>query len=130
MCPQLTHLDPASVFPSSSTPQETYAFHRDRLSAIRESYLPELLVAYNTALQPAAHLCSRDHFIASLELGRTIAGNPEFLRCLQKARRMRELLDGLARTSYAMLQLNEQKPAASKVRGKSGKTLGIWDITA
>ena len=73
---------------------------------------------------------SRDNFIESLELGRAISGNDELIRCFQKAQRMRELVDALALTSKEMLVVNETRGHNSKQRGKTSKTLGIWDIRA
>ena len=95
---------------------------------IREAYFPELVIAYNSALQSAGHLISRDNFINHLELGRTVSENEELIRCFQQVMRMRELVTCLALTSKAMLTLNEQKPHHTKQRGKGPKTLGIWDI--
>ena len=108
--------------------QELFDKHQSRLEGIRGAYLPELILAYNSALQSAGHLISRDYFIVSLELGSAIASNDGIVRCFSEARRMRELVDCLALTSKAMVKVNETKNNSSKKRGKGPKTTGIWDI--
>lgn len=100
------------------------------LKAIREAYLPELVLAYNSALQSAAHLISREHILQSLDLATDVAANDELARCFTASGRMRELVDAFALSSKAMLKLNEQavKVAPKKRRGRSGESLHIWDV--
>lgn len=125
----MTSSDLSPTLPDDDT-KNVYQKHQVLLAGIREAYLPELVLAYNSALHCAGHLISRDNFIGSLELGKSISTNDELIRCFTHAKRIRELVDSLALTSKAMLKLNEQKPHASKQRGKGPKTLGIWDIKA
>lgn len=99
------------------------------LRAIREAYLPELVLAYNSALHSAAHLISRDHLLQSLDLATNVAENEELIRCFAATSRMGELVDAFALSSKTLLRLNEQAgKGAKKRRGRRGETLGIWDI--
>ncbi|KAL9050986.1 MAG: hypothetical protein Q9162_006306 [Coniocarpon cinnabarinum] len=121
--------EPTLYFPGESS-EARFARHTATLQSIRETHLPEIILAFNSSLTCAGWYVSRDSFIDSLELGRTISENDELVRCFQKAERMRELVDALALTSKRMLLANENKGQGSKRRGKTRRTLGIWDVRA
>jgi len=102
----------------------------EELTAIREAYLPQLILAFHSALQSAAFLISREHLLQSLDLANDVAANEELTRCFVASGRMGELVDAFALSSKAMLQLNEQPggSSAKKRRGRQGETLDIWDV--
>ncbi|KXT02713.1 hypothetical protein AC578_5450 [Pseudocercospora eumusae] len=98
---------------------------------IRQWYVPELVIAYNTVLHSAGYLISRDNLIDSMDLSVTIADDKNRLSevCVQ-AGRMRELVASFASTSKAMLILKAEgkKWTSRKMKGREGKDLGIWEI--
>ncbi|EME88274.1 uncharacterized protein MYCFIDRAFT_55271 [Pseudocercospora fijiensis CIRAD86] len=98
---------------------------------IRQWYVPELVIAYNTVLHSAGYLISRDNLIDSMDLSVTVADEKNLLSevCVQ-AGRMRELVASFASTSKAMLVLKAEgkKWTSRKMKGREGKDLGIWEI--
>lgn len=98
---------------------------------IREWYIPELIIAYNTVLHSAGHLISRDNLIDSMDLSVLIADDQNHLsEVFVQARRMREIVASFAATSKAMLRLKAEgkKWTSRKQKGREGKDLGIWEI--
>ena len=76
------------------------------LAMLRELYLPEAILAYNTVLHTAGYMITRDNLIASMELSVTVARQDLGLaEVFVKAGRMGELVSSLARSSEATLSL-------------------------
>ncbi len=101
----------------------------EELKMIRDAYLPEMILAYNSALHCAAHLVTREHLLKSLDLATILAEKQTLIDCFTATGRVGELVDAFALTSRAVLTLNEKSSKSSKKRTRSGRTLGIWDIT-
>lgn len=106
------------------------------LDYIRQNYLPEMLIAYNTVLHAAGNLITRDSLLDSMELSAAIAngksaddGQDNGLReCFVRAGRMRELVQSFALTSKAMLVLKAEGKEWKARRERKGMDLGMWEI--
>lgn len=102
------------------------------LAFIRDTYVPEVVVAYNTVLHAAGNLITRDALLESMDLSVAIAstdgeGNG-LAECFQRSGRLRELVSSFALTSKVMLVLKaEGKPWKAR-KDREGKALGIWEI--
>lgn len=102
------------------------------LSMIRELYLPEAIIAWNTVLHSAGYMITRDNFVASMELSVLVANEDLGLtEVFVKAGRMRELVSAFAQTSKAMLVLRgkgQHKPWRTKMNRREGRDGGVWDL--
>lgn len=109
----------------------------EQLGKIREAYLPELVMAYLSALVFTANALSvregRQAAVDGVELANAVAENKELCRCFQARGRMRELMDGLALCSRALLKCNEDSPLSkttkSKKRSKGPNKTAVWDVS-
>jgi nuclear pore complex protein Nup107 len=101
------------------------------LVKIRNWYLPEVVLAYNTVLCAGAHMISREHLLRSMELANDVANDKTGLaECFIEAGRMRELVLAFAQSSETMLKLNEMNQGKRERKNKAGKNLDIWEIKA
>ncbi|EMD00818.1 hypothetical protein BAUCODRAFT_61324 [Baudoinia panamericana UAMH 10762] len=97
------------------------------LEEVRVAYLPEIILAYNSALYTAGPTISRDAYIESMDLSVAVADERNGLaEAFTKAGRMRELVTSFAQASKLMLVMkaNGRPRKANKI----GKDLGIWEI--
>lgn len=102
----------------------------DTFAAIRDLYLPEALIAYNTVLHSAGYLITRDSLIKSMDLSVAVAREENRLAGpLVRAGRMKELVKSFALSAKAMLVLKGlgHKPWRPR-RDREGKDPGIWEI--
>lgn len=102
-----------------------------RLAELREAYLPEVLLAYNSVLHFAGHAISRELLLQSMEFAASVAAQgSDVAACFISAGRMRELVDALAITSKAILKANEQGSKVHKGRKKAshGESLNLWTV--
>lgn len=102
----------------------------DTFTSLRDLYLPEALIAYNTVLHSAGYLITRDSLLKSMDLSVAIAKEENKLTApLIRAGRMRELVKSFALSAKAMLVLKGlgHKPWRTK-RDREGKDPGIWEI--
>lgn len=100
------------------------------LAHIRDLYLPEAIIAYNTALHTAGYMITRHYFITSMDLAVLVAKEELGLtQTFVNAGRMRELVTSFALSSKAMLSLREtgHKPWKPK-KDREGKDGGIWEV--
>jgi nuclear pore complex protein Nup107 len=101
------------------------------LVKIRNWYLPEVVLAYNTVLCAGAHMISREHLLRSMELANDVANDKTGLaECFIESGRMRELVIAFAQSSETMLKLNELNQNKRERKNKAGKNLDIWEIKA
>lgn len=100
------------------------------LLQIRNTYLPEVIIAYNTALYTAGPTISRESYIESMDLSVAVASESSGLtECFVQAGRMRELVSSFAQTSKMMLIMKASGgPRKTAKKEKAGKELGIWEI--
>lgn len=99
-------------------------------AGLRDLYLPEALIAYNTVLHSAGYLITRDSLLKSMDLSVAVAREENRLTGpLVRAGRMRELVKSFALSAKAMLVLKGlgHKPWRTK-RDREGKDPGIWEI--
>jgi nuclear pore complex protein Nup107 len=99
-------------------------------AAVRDLYLPEALIAYNTVLHSAGYLITRESLLKSMDLSVAIAQEENSLTGpLVRAGRMRELVRSFALSARAMLVLKGlgHKPWRTR-RDREGKDPGIWEI--
>ncbi len=107
----------------------------EQLARLRRLYLPEIILAYISALHFAGHAHTREHLITIMDLATSIADNEDLSDCFKDTGRMAELVDSLALASKVMLALNEDSinGASGRKRGKgakNGKKLAMWEIKA
>ncbi|KAI9800348.1 MAG: hypothetical protein M1825_004118 [Sarcosagium campestre] len=100
------------------------------ISKIREAYLPEIVIAYNSACHVAGHILGRDHLLRCLNLSVDVAANDsDILPCLVASGRLPELVIAFAISSKAIVQAGENRGTKSKrKRGGDGETLSIWQV--
>ncbi|KAL9087653.1 MAG: hypothetical protein Q9165_006577 [Trypethelium subeluteriae] len=108
---------------------------------IRNTYLPPIILAYNSVLSIAAQFLGRDIFIESIELVNTIASGVHNIKAATKGSElamaflethlMGDLVTSMACMSALVLKCNDQAAAMKgrkpKKRGPNGETLSIWD---
>jgi nuclear pore complex protein Nup107 len=102
----------------------------DTFTSLRDLYLPEAIIAYNTVLHSAGYLITRDSLLKSMDLSVAVAKEANRLtEPLVRAGRMRELVRSFALSAKAMLVLKGlgHKPWRTK-RDREGKDPGIWEI--
>ncbi|KAL8739074.1 MAG: hypothetical protein Q9181_000256 [Wetmoreana brouardii] len=94
-----------------------------QLEQIRNSCLPEVLLAYVAVLNYSAHYLSREYLLKALELATAIAAKDSDLTgCFVTTGRMPELMDVLALTSTTMLVAEEYGRSNKKVSAK----MALW----
>ena len=101
------------------------------LAEIRKTYLPEVLLAYNSVLHFAGHAISREMLLKSMDFAASVAAQgSDVAACFVSAGRMRELVDALAMTSKAILKANEHGSTVKKGRKKAsyGQSLSLWTV--
>lgn len=103
---------------------------KEDLDSIRTTYLPEIILAYNTVLCTAGHMITRDELLRAMDLAPLVADDKSLLnKAFNNAGRITELLQGLAQTSVIMLKLNETGKPRKEKRGRQGRNLDIWQMT-
>ncbi|KAI9819863.1 MAG: Nucleoporin nup84 [Pycnora praestabilis] len=99
---------------------------------IRNNYLPEVILAYNSVLHGAGHFLSRDNLLHCMSLATRIAvEGSDLAECFTATGRMSELVDAFAMSSKAILRANEKaggKISKRKKRAGNGETLELWQI--
>lgn len=99
------------------------------LQYVRDAYLPEIIIAYNTALYTAGPIISRDSYITSMDLSVAVASEATGLtECFVHAGRVRELVLSFAQTSKMMLIMKANGGPRKAKKEKAGKDIGIWEI--
>ncbi|TKA65993.1 hypothetical protein B0A55_09643 [Friedmanniomyces simplex] len=98
------------------------------LDKLRNMYMPEVLIAYATALYTAGPTISRESYIESMDLSVAIATEDNGIAdAFTRAGRMRELVKLFAHTSRMMLVMKGINGRVRKA-DKMGKDLGVWEI--
>jgi len=99
------------------------------LQYIRVHYLPEIIIAYNTALYTAGPTISRDSLLESMDLSTAIAKDSTGLsECFVDAGRMRELVNSFAQTSKLMLVMKAEGRPWKVKKDRVGRDLAMWEI--
>lgn len=99
------------------------------LSAIRNFYLPEIILAYHAVLHLAGHYLTRDHLTECMDLATEVATLQELSDVLMAAGRMGEFVEQCAISAKALLFANEQGGSKSKKKkaGVAGNS-EIWQV--
>lgn len=105
---------------------ESKADDWDSLEWIKNTYFPDIILNYLSALYYASLKLDRRLLTRSMELAVALAEDNNMLECFHRSRRMRELADAMALTSIAMLNA----PMEAKIRKKADgpARLDIWNI--
>ena len=94
------------------------------LTNIRNHYLPECVLAYNSVLYFAGHAISRTWLVACMNLAQVVAGNDMLTDAFVQSSRMKELVTAFAMSSQALLHANEQGGR----KGKKDENLEVWQV--
>lgn len=95
------------------------------LNDIRNHYLPECILAYDSVLYYAGHALSRKHLVECMELAQIVASNQTLTNAFVESKRMQELVTAFALDSKALLHANEID-GGKKAKKDSG--IDIWQI--
>ncbi|KAL6251050.1 Nucleoporin nup84 [Rhinocladiella similis] len=99
------------------------------LTVIRNHYIPEVILAYNSALWFAGHFISRAWLVECMELAQRVAETPMLTNAFVEGKRMKELVRAFAVDSEALLQATEQSgPKAKKMKTDKGNS-DIWKVS-
>ncbi|RMZ92416.1 hypothetical protein DV736_g320, partial [Chaetothyriales sp. CBS 134916] len=96
------------------------------LEWIRNHYMTETILAYNSALWFCGHALSRSHLVECMELAQVVATTPTLTHAFVESGKMRELVRAFALDSQSLLQANEIGK-----KGPVGKEKGfeIWQVS-
>jgi nuclear pore complex protein Nup107 len=94
------------------------------LANIRNHYLPECVLAYNSVLYFAGHIISRTWLVECMNLAQLVATTDMLTEAFVQSSRMKELVTAFAMSSQALLHANEQGGR----KGKRDGRLEIWQV--
>lgn len=86
---------------------------KERLEVLRQTYLPEALLAYISVLYRAGR---EEGLRDCVELAKSVAEREDLQQCFLATRRMRELVTAVAQCNQKMLQLQEEEKGRRKRR--------------
>ena len=100
------------------------------LEDIRVTYLPEVIIAFNSVLNFAGHALTRTHLVHCMNLATQVATNPNLTQAFVASKRMREVMKAFAFSAKAMLAANENAPPKKFQRSKfpNGENMEIWQV--
>jgi nuclear pore complex protein Nup107 len=93
------------------------------LANIRNHYLPECILAYNSVLHFAGYAITRTWLVKCMDLAQEVATNDTLTEAFVASSRMKELVSAFALSSQALLHANEQ---GNKTKRDEG--LEIWQV--
>ena len=96
------------------------------LTNIRNHYLPECVLAYNSVLYFAGHIISRTWLVECMTLAQLVATTDTLTEAFVQSSRMKELVSAFAMSSQALLHANEKGGR----KANKDERLGIWQIKA
>lgn len=79
------------------------------LKDIRDHYLPECVLAYNSALYFAGHCITRQRLTQCMDLAQKVARTGSLNKAFVNSKRMSELVEAFARDSQELLSAQEQR---------------------
>ena len=107
------------------------------LNDIRNHYIPEVVLAYNSALWFAGHFTSRTWLVECMNLAQIVAKTPMLTAAFVASVRMKELVKAFAVDSQTLLQATEQSSTgaagasagrAKKIKADKGNA-DIWKVS-
>lgn len=94
------------------------------LRNIRNHYLPECILAYNSVLYFSGHVVTRNCLVECMNLAQIVATNDSLTGAFVLSSRMQELVTAFALSSEALLRANERGPK----KGKRDDPIEIWQV--
>jgi nuclear pore complex protein Nup107 len=94
------------------------------LANIRNHYLPECVLAYNSILYFSGHAISRNWLVECMTLAQIVATNDTLTEAFVESSRMQELVKAFAMSSQALLHANEK----GVKKGKRDEGIEIWQV--
>jgi nuclear pore complex protein Nup107 len=112
---------------------DEYYAEEPEFKMLREAYLPEIILAYDSILHFSGIVLSRDNFLECMELSTIIAAeDSDLAEMFVKKGRMKELVEAFADNSRALLQANTSGKSRTGTTSKKLRNLGwtreLWDI--
>jgi len=109
---------------------------KEDLRLIRNHYLPECVLGYNSALYFAGFAISRQHLVQCMDLAQEVAQNDSLTQTFVASRRMQELVTAFALDSQALLRSNEAGGISTRNRREKRSSMGadskgradIWNV--
>lgn len=102
------------------------------LENIRDTYLPETILAYVSTLHFAGTCLSRDHLLECMDLAAVIAQKGSGVAaCFVRENRMKELVESFAACSKALAIVTGEKKSAgsnSKKMREMGWSRDLWSV--
>ncbi|THV48960.1 hypothetical protein BGAL_0218g00020 [Botrytis galanthina] len=101
---------------------------------LRETYLPETILAWIATLQMAGPMLTRDYLMVSMDLATIIAAeDSDLLELFSKTGRMPELVNALASSSKELLVMSSKSKRSttsknSKKMKERGWTTELWNV--
>jgi nuclear pore complex protein Nup107 len=95
------------------------------LDDIRNHYLPECILAFDSVLYYAGHALSRKYLVECMNLAQLVASSSTLTKAFVESKRMQELVTAFAVDSKALLHANEID-GGKKAKKDSG--IDIWQI--
>lgn len=100
---------------------------------LREAYIPEVVLAYISALHFAGTTATRDNLMECMELAAQIADKEgDVAQLFVKAHRMKELLEAFASASKALAIWTGEKKSSAQSNSKKNRELGwsreLWSV--
>lgn len=106
------------AYPYLATEDEQFRF-------IRFTYLPEVILAYHSALYTSGHFVSRDILVQCLSLATVVSSSNNLTESFIESKRMCELVDAFALSSREVASVRDLK---SKKKLAQGASLEIWKV--
>lgn len=93
---------------SKANMRSTMPAQKEAMEALRNAYIPEVVLAYNSVLDYAGHMLARENLLQCMNLATTVAAaDSDILECFQKTGRLRELVSAFANDSKDILKAEE-----------------------
>lgn len=102
----------------------------DALQVIRNHYLPECVLAYNSVLYFAGHSISRSWLVECMSLAQVVATTESLTKAFVEGKRMREFVDAMAKSAQGMIGANEVGKKVKVGKGEKEREggLGLWTV--
>lgn len=106
--------------------------HISDVRRIRQIYLPDVVLAYNSVILFMGHITSREILLRSMQLSTMVAApDSDLLECFIHGGRLQELVTSFAIVSKAIVQANMgvSSKGKSKKKGPEGESMGLWQVS-
>jgi hypothetical protein len=101
------------------------------LEYLRQTYFPEAVLSYCSALYYGSLKLSRDLLVRTMDLSVMIAADKNMIKAFTQAKRMSELVDTMALTAAAMINSPNNAKGKKKYEMYHGNgRLDLWNVAA